>query len=115
MIIMIDERDIEILMSRRYTDKIKKIIEKYRNIEIISETIDKNNKGHVDFVYELYDFLDKPGNFTNDINDIIEEVIYSLFMFKFDIKKDFIQDEYWNGVEMVPSNLYCRLEFRREW
>ena len=64
-----------------------------------------------DICFELYDFLDKPGNFENDIECIIHE-IQPVVPTEFTISQEYDNSEYWDGEKMAEGNLYCFLRIK---
>lgn len=88
--------------------KVKEIIRKYLNVEIIDSV---HNLTFTDFELNLYDHLDKPGNFENDIECIIHE-IQPVVPTSFTISHEYYSDHYWDGENMVESNLSCTLRIK---
>ena len=84
---------------------INKEINKFRNISSI-EVSEANNC----FEIILYDFLDKPGNFKDDIDSLIK--IFNDVLKPCKIDKKFYTDEYWDGENIIESYLYCNLSIK---
>lgn len=87
-------------------DKVANIIRKYKNVELI--TVPECSE---EMEFELYDFLDKPGNFENDIECIIHE-IQPVIPTTYTVSHKYCNDEYWDGEEMVESNLSCTITIK---
>lgn len=83
--------------------KVADIIKKYKDVELITVP-EYSNK----MEFELYDFLDKPGNFEEDIECILFE-IQPVIPTTYTVSHKYCNDEYWNGEEMVESNLSCTI------
>ena len=86
--------------------KIENIIRKYKNIEVINVPEYSN-----DMEFELYDYLDKPGNFENDIECVIHE-IQPVIPTSYTVSHEYHGGEYWDGEDMVESNLNCTLKIK---
>lgn len=84
-------------------NKIADIIRKYKNVELITVPEDSE-----EMEFELYDFLDKPGNFESDIECILFE-IQPVVPVTYTISHKYNGGEYWDGEEMVESNLSCTI------
>lgn len=92
----------------KMTEKVEEIIKKYKNVEMIGLS---HNMTYKDICFELYDFLDKPGNFEVDIECIIHE-IQPVVPTEFTISQELFSDEYWDGEKMTDSNLSCFLKIK---
>lgn len=78
--------------------QVRDIVRKYLNIEIIGYTEDPK---HNMITLDLYDFLDKPGNFESDIKDAINEI--KTLLPNHTVEAKFYNDNYWNGEEMEDT------------
>lgn len=106
---MQEEQIIKRTEERRImTEKVESIIKKYKNVEMIGVSHDMTYK---DITFELYDFLDKPGNFESDIECIIYE-IQPVIPTEFTVSQELFSDEYWDGEKMAESNLSCFLKIK---
>lgn len=76
----------------------REIIRKYLNIEIIGYTSDPKNNI---ITFDLYDFLDKPGNFESDIKSAANEI--KKLLPNHTVETKFYNDSYWNGEEMEDT------------
>ena len=90
-----------------FQDEITKVIKNFQNIEVIDGPL----PSEYSLKFELYDYLDKGENFKSDVEDaakLIKE------MTDLTVKYEFNQHEFWNGWEMLPSNIYCTLTIGEE-
>lgn len=89
-------------------NKVENEINKYKNVEIISITEDD-----ITIEFTLYDYLDKPGNFEEDIECILHS-IQPLVPTNYTISHEYCDDEqFWDGEEMVDSNLMCTIKIKK--
>ena len=86
--------------------KIENEINKYKDVEIIGVTEDDTT-----IKFELYDYLDKPGNFEEDIECILHS-IQPLIPTSYTVSHKYCNDEYWDGEEMTESNLSCTITIK---
>lgn len=84
-------------------EQIITIIRTYRDVELIDTP-----KPSKVMEFNLYDFLDKPANFEDDVECIIHE-IQPVIPTTYTVSHKYCNDEYWNGEEMVESNLSCTI------
>ena len=85
-------------MEEETMNQIREIIRKYLNVEIVGYTQDPKN--HI-ITFELYDFLDKPGNFEHDIKNAVKE-IKALYPESI-VEPKFYNEKDWNGEEMEET------------
>ena len=88
-------------------NQIKDIISKFLNIEIIGVECLAPKV----IAFDLYDFLDKPGNFEHDVKLAKKEIEKTFPNRKVELK--FYNDSYWNGEEMAET-YNCMLGVIRE-
>lgn len=88
--------------------EIENKINKYKDVTIIGVTEDDTT-----IEFTLYDHLDKPGNFEEDIECILYE-IQPLVPTNYTISHKYCDNEqYWNGEEMEDSNLMCTITIKK--
>ena len=89
-------------------DKIANEIRKYKNVELI----DIPEKGDI-MEFRLYDYDNKGIKFENDIEcilSVIDQLIPTNYTFEHSYDDN---EKYWNGEEMVDSNLYCTITVKK--
>lgn len=89
--------------SMDIVEEISEIIGKFLNVE----QIDTPELGDI-MEFNLYDFNNKEVDFKQDIKAIVEEIAQNVPS-HYLILHQYYNDEFWNGEEMVESNLSCKL------
>ena len=84
--------------EKNMMNQIEEIIAKYLNIQIIGCTEDPE---HQTITFDLYDYLDKPGNFESDVKDAVTEIKAACPQSI--VEPKFYNDAYWNGEEMEDT------------
>lgn len=78
-------------------NQIETIINKFLNIQIISIDCPARNIT----TFDLYDYLDKPGNFEHDVKIAANEIKKAYPTCNVELK--FYNDSYWDGEEMTET------------
>ncbi len=94
--------------TRQMINKVEVEIKKYLNVELIDICYNDTLR---DISFELHDFLDKPGNFEEDIECILH-VIQPVIPTDFTVSHRYYNDQYWDGEQMTDCNLSCELNIK---
>lgn len=88
---------------------IEQIIDKYLNVNRIGTEYDEEKE---EVKIDLYDYLDKPGNFEEHVENILYEIDTTIST-KYTFSHKYYYDTYWDGDNDVKS-YNCEIKIKKQ-